>query len=164
MLKFWCLVFFILQGVLYFCYNVTSFLKAIRIIEHRTNDISSLTSHPGALKPLCTVMETSRHLFPWLTLCFLKRITTASRHCWTSWTACDKLFGSLEGALHIKFGLMKQFVTALNKESAAFKYLHHFFIWGKSQSQCLRWTTEKKDPGVEGIPQEAHEIVNMLLS
>src|SRR5687768_10602276 len=29
--------------------------------------------------------------------------------------------------LHIKLGLMKQFVTVLNKESAAFKYLHDFF-------------------------------------
>jgi len=29
--------------------------------------------------------------------------------------------------LHIKLGLMKQFVTALDKESSAFKYLHEFF-------------------------------------
>ena len=29
--------------------------------------------------------------------------------------------------LHIKLGLMKQFVTALNKESAAFNYLQGFF-------------------------------------
>ncbi|XP_076321485.1 uncharacterized protein LOC143230981 [Tachypleus tridentatus] len=29
--------------------------------------------------------------------------------------------------LHIKLGLMKQFVTALDKESAAFKYLQDFF-------------------------------------
>ena len=29
--------------------------------------------------------------------------------------------------LHIKLGLMKQFVTALDKESAAFEYLRDFF-------------------------------------
>jgi len=29
--------------------------------------------------------------------------------------------------LHIKLGLMKQFVSALDKESAAFKYLQDFF-------------------------------------
>ena len=29
--------------------------------------------------------------------------------------------------LHIKLGLMKQFVKALNQESAAFKYLLEFF-------------------------------------
>ena len=29
--------------------------------------------------------------------------------------------------LHIKLGLMKQFVTALDKESAAFNYLRDFF-------------------------------------
>ena len=33
----------------------------------------------------------------------------------------------LSPPLHLKLGLMKQFVTALDKESAAFKYLRDFF-------------------------------------
>lgn len=31
--------------------------------------------------------------------------------------------------LHIKYGLIKQFVMALDKESAAFKYLQDLFAW-----------------------------------
>lgn len=29
-------------------------------------------------------------------------------------------------------------------------------VWGKAQSQCLRQTTDKEDPGAQGIPQEAN--------
>jgi hypothetical protein len=53
--------------------------------------------------------------------------------------------------LHIKLGLMKQFVTGLDKESSAFKYLQDFFpklSEAKGQSRCLHRTTDKKDHGV----------------
>ncbi|XP_076368201.1 uncharacterized protein LOC143255815 [Tachypleus tridentatus] len=52
---------------------------------------------------------------------------------------------------------MKQFVTALDKESAAFKYLRDFFLSCLRQRSnwCLRWTTNKEVPRVHRIPQEA---------
>ncbi|XP_076369508.1 uncharacterized protein LOC143256316 isoform X1 [Tachypleus tridentatus] len=49
--------------------------------------------------------------------------------------------------LHIKLGLMKQSVTALDKESATFKYLRDFFPW-------LSEAKVKEDPGMYRILQE----------
>ncbi len=41
--------------------------------------------------------------------------------------------------LHIKLGVIKQFVTALEKESAAFKYLQDLYVFrGKSKSICFQ--------------------------
>lgn len=59
--------------------------------------------------------------------------------------------------LMIKLGLMKQFVTALNKESAAFEYLQVFFQkLSETKVKAGVFVGPQKYPGVEGILQEIH--------
>ncbi|MGH0131081.1 UNVERIFIED_CONTAM: hypothetical protein FKN15_044993 [Acipenser sinensis] len=85
----------------------------------------SLTAHPGASKPCCFIMVTSTCLFPWLTRCTskdynsIKILLDALKNEEYGWDPRKVLMP----LLHIKLGLMKQFVRALDKESAAFKYL-----------------------------------------
>ncbi|XP_076308327.1 uncharacterized protein LOC143223785 [Tachypleus tridentatus] len=79
--------------------------------------------------------------FPYYRCFWDSRDITAhySRKHWAQWTEffvgkhnakCEPLVDLekvLFPPLHIKLGLMKQFVTALDKESAAFKYFRDFF-------------------------------------
>ncbi|MGH0145086.1 UNVERIFIED_CONTAM: hypothetical protein FKN15_028823 [Acipenser sinensis] len=61
--------------------------------------------------------------------------------------------------LHIKLGLMKQFVRALGKESAAFKYLQDFFpklSEAKVKAGVFVGPQIKKILECNEFPQEAH--------
>ena len=61
--------------------------------------------------------------------------------------------------LLLKLGLMKQFITVLDKESAAFMYLWDFFpkLSETKVKACIFVKPQiKKDHGVLGVPQEFH--------
>ncbi|XP_076308555.1 uncharacterized protein LOC143223969 [Tachypleus tridentatus] len=104
-------------------------------------------------------------MFPFYLCLWDSRDTTAhyNRMHWPQWTElsvgwhnvkCEPLVDLqkvLFLPLYIKLGLMKPFVTALDKESEAFKYLRDFFL----KLSEANWTTNREDPGLHRISQEA---------